>query len=515
MSTGRHQIFRLWRYVWLILSIAVVAPLTFPIEIHAQFVCITNNGSIEIVGYTGQGGALAIPAFINGLPVTSIEAGAFSDNSSLTSISIPDRVTNIGSAAFEDCTFTNIDLGQGLASVGSAAFFSSHLIGVTIPNSVMTIGTNAFANCLYLTNAVINDSPCDIQISAFQFCKNLRNVSAGNQIVSIDDHAFDDCTSLTNFIIPSTVSSIGRYAFEATLLKTVNISTNISSIGDFAFAGCSTLGSIIIPFSVTNIGNFAFSGCVGMGGIIVDTNNSVYSSAGNVLFDKNQTTLIQFPAGKLAFSYSVSNTVRSIASSAFSGCDFISTVMIPDSVTNLGSGTFGGSTNLTKIVIGNSVTSIGSLEFVNCYSLTNITVGSSVTNIGSSAFINCYDLKAVYFVGNFPITSTNLFYTDRGISTAVLYYLPGTIGWGKVYGLNSIVLWNPHALGSGPIIENGALQFTVGGSSNIFVVVEAATNLSNPDWQQVQSLTLAAGSANFSDLKWTNYVCRFYRFSSP
>ena len=130
----------------------------------------------------------------------------------------------------------------------------------------------------------------------------------------------------------------------------------VTSIGYRAFAYCDFLTSIMIPNSVTNIGDLAF-GSYSLNSITVDRLNPVYISVDGVLFDKGQTTLIQYPEGK-AGSYAVPNSVTSIGSAAFRDCGLLS-VTIPDSITDIGYGAFMGCTSLTSVTIPNSVTNIG------------------------------------------------------------------------------------------------------------------------------------------------------------
>ncbi len=141
------------------------------------FVCTPTNGTITINGYTGPGGALAIPATINGLPVTSIGSGAFGSCTNLTSVTIPNSVTNIGTA-FNGClSLTNVVIGSGVTSIGFEAFaFCTNLTGITIPNSVTSIGDLAFYSCSSLSNVTIPASVTSIGSEAFAFCNNLNSV---------------------------------------------------------------------------------------------------------------------------------------------------------------------------------------------------------------------------------------------------------------------------------------------------------------------------------------------------
>jgi BspA type Leucine rich repeat region (6 copies) len=205
------------------------------------------------------------------------------------------------------------------------------------------------------------------------------------------------------------VTSIGDDAFEGTALTSVTIPGNVTDIGFDAFFYCNNLTSVTIPNSVTNIGDEAFANCYNLTAITVDTNNPVYSSVNGVLFDKNQTTLVEYPAGDPA-NYT-----------------------IPDSVTGIGDEAF---------------------DF--CFNLANVTIGSSVTNIGDEAFANS-GLTTVFFTGNAPSVGQHAFYSfhydGTGVSwflePATVYYLSGTMGWSNTFGgLPTVMLNAPPQFGT-------------------------------------------------------------------
>jgi hypothetical protein len=78
--------------------------LAAPRAMQAQFEYTNADGvSLTITGYDGPGGAVTIPASINGLTVTDIGTNAFYDLSNLTSITIPGSATTIGDYAFDLC----------------------------------------------------------------------------------------------------------------------------------------------------------------------------------------------------------------------------------------------------------------------------------------------------------------------------------------------------------------------------------------------------------------------------
>jgi uncharacterized protein YjdB len=175
----------------------------------------------------------------------------------------------------------------------------------------------------------------------------------------------------------------------------------VTSIGESAFYDCTSLTSITIPNSVTSIrGLWTFSGCTSLTAINVASDNTAFTSENGVLYNKNKTLLIQYPAGKTASSFTIPNTVTIIDYHAFYKCTSLTSITIPDSVTSiLGIFPFGGAfsncTNLTSVTIGNSVTSIGEMAFVSCTSLASVTIGNSVTFIRENAFSGCTSLTSV------------------------------------------------------------------------------------------------------------------------
>ncbi|MDE5996450.1 MAG: leucine-rich repeat domain-containing protein, partial [Eubacterium sp.] len=169
----------------------------------------------------------------------------------------------------------------------------------------------------------------------------------------------------------------------------------VASIGDGAFSNCTSLKSITIPSSVTSIGNSVFSACVNLKDITVASDNNNYTSANGVLYNKNQTELITYPAGKTDSAVTIPDGVQYIGNFAFLSCGNITSISIPDSVTGIGNSAFYYCQKLTSITIPNSVTSLGSDAFHGCRSLKSITIPNSVTSIGDYTFSVCTNLTSV------------------------------------------------------------------------------------------------------------------------
>ena len=395
--------------------------------------------SVKATSSSSVSGTVTIPASITidgqAYSVTSLVFGAFSQCFSLTSIVIPNSITSISSSAFSQCSsLTSITIPNSVTSIGSNVFYyCSNLTSVTIPASVTSIGSSVFSQCLNLTSITVDGSNSyyssiagvlfnktqttliqypigktetsytipasvtSIGSYAFNNCLSLTSVIISDLVTSIGDYAFYFCSNLTSVIIPASVTSIGSGAFYiCQALTSITIPNSVTYIGSSAFRSCSNLTSITIPNSVTSIGLGAFADCQSLTSITVDGSNSNYSSDNDgVLFNKTQTTLIQYPAGKTGTSYTIPISVTSIGSDAFSRCLNLTSVIISDSVTSIGSNAFNSCQSLTSITIPNSVTSIGSTVFYICSNLTSVTIPASVTSIGSGAFRFCSNLTSI------------------------------------------------------------------------------------------------------------------------
>jgi hypothetical protein len=420
--------------------------------------------------------------------------------------------------------------GYPVASIGDRAFYGKYgLTSVIIPNSVTNIGQLAFYQCSGLTNVSLGNGVFNIGQVAFFLCTNLTSITIPDSVTNIGGFAFQNCSGLTNVMIGSSVTNIGSSAFiDCSSLRVITVNpTNFfysSTNGALFNKNQTTLiqypggvaGSYTISKGVTSIGSFAFYSCTKLAAIMVDTNNPAFVSVDGVLFNKSQTTLIRFPGGMVG-NYIVTNTVTSIGDHSFRSCPGLTGITIPDSVTAIGTGAFFNCAGLTSVTIPNGITSIENDTFLGCSSLTNATIGNGVTSIGFFSFVSINHL-IVYFLGNAP-SAYSSFSALEGDPFPTCYYLPGSTGWDDFSISNGlpIALWLPQVQ-TGDVsfgMQTNQFGFNINWASGQTVVVEATTNLSNPMWQPVQTNTLTGGTSYFSDPQWTNYPNRFYRLRSP
>jgi hypothetical protein len=400
-------------------------------------------------------------------------------------------VTNIGESAFAGCAdLIHITISQGVLNIGEDTFSDSGLTSVAIPESITNMGLGSFFQCYDLTaiNVDANNSIFS-STDGVLFNKNgtvLIQYPGGKvgpylipQGVTSIGESFNECLGLTAVTIPNSVTNVGAAAFYVCLgLASVSLPDNITSIGDQAFWLCTNLTSVAIPNSVTNIGQGAFYSC---------------SRLASAPIPKNLT---------------------SIAADTFA-LTALTNVLIPNGVTSIGSEAFLLCSSLTNVTFPNSLTDIGYTAFANC-GMTNITIPESVTNLEDYAFYGCTNLTGAYFEGNAPSADSTVF---SGDSSTIAYFLSETTGWSEFLAETGVptALWIEQTplVSASPGVKVGQFGFTINGTSNLVVMVEACTSLAKPIWSPVATNTLTDGSSYFSDPHWTNYHGRFYRVVSP
>ena len=231
--------------------------------------------TVTITKYTGTESTVILPSTISSWPVTKVGEDALKDNTTITSVTIPASVTEIGSNAFAGCTnltsvnyigdWSNLTIQSGNPAVQDAANAPLFDFEFIPPDNTAVI----------VTNYKYNGAAADVTIpSRYQgkpvttighaafFNSAVTSVTIPDSVTSISDEAFINCPKLTNISIPNSVTYIGFSAFSScTSLKSITLPSSLSFISGALFLGCSQLTTIHIPVSVTSIGNNAFADC--------------------------------------------------------------------------------------------------------------------------------------------------------------------------------------------------------------------------------------------------------------
>ena len=382
-------------------------------------------------------GEIVIPSEYDGKPVMRIGNEAFKDCKKITSVAIPDSVTDIYSGAFENC----IGLKEISVSPDNSDYSSQNGIlfnkdktmlitypcgksetSYTVPSTVVTIGEGAFRYCYNITSVTIPDSVTNIYSGAFENCTGLTSVTIPNSVTYISDDAFKGCTGITSITLPDSVTYIGDSAFQdCTGLLSIIISGNVTHIRDDTFKNCTALTSVTIPESVTDIEDDTFKGCNSE--LIITgykysaaydyayINGIDFISVGdgeqityNLNFEGDSYTLarctIFFQGAVNVPSEYNGKPVTKIDREAFKDCKAITSVTIPDSVTGIGSYAFKGCSGLTEVEISTGITEIWHGAFQGCASLTTVIIPDGVTEIHSDAFEYCENLESLTIPGS-------------------------------------------------------------------------------------------------------------------
>jgi hypothetical protein len=444
------------------LSAAALLALAVPFAAQAgDFHYWAQNGAVTITRYVGSGGAVEIPSEIDGLPVRSIFS-AFCYNSTVTSVIIPNTVTNIGEQSFISCT---------------------NLQSVVLPDGITTIEHATFAQCTNLSSIALPDS-----------------------VTTIRDAAFGGCNVLTNLDIPKAATYIGNGTFGGCGLREIDLS-NVTFIGDGAFAWCQSLTNVRLSNTVTNLGVGAFSGCSSLKEVVIPDTVTVIAEG---LF-AGCTSLV---------NVRLSSSVTDLGSYAFSRCSSLKEVVIPANATVITEGLFVDCTNLTRVVIPDGVVAIlngmhgrkamefrwGQAAFEGCTSLKGVYFygnAPTFTQGGEIPILGVPDAPGVF----------------DGSTNVTVYYLPGTLGWGATFADRPTAPWvlpYPIILKNSPSfgLQTNGFGFTISWATNVPVVVEASASLLNRTWTPLATNTLVNGVSQFSDKDWKNHPARFYRVRS-
>lgn len=416
-------------------------------------------------------GALIIPGEYKGendvvYTVTAIAPEAFAYQINLTSVVVPDSVTEIGQGAFVGCSAL-VDLT--VPFVGGSALSNTYLGYV--------FGASSFTeNPLYvpasLKTVTLSDVCAAIPAFAFDYCTNLENVEIGLGVTEIGNCAFNAC-GMTKIVVPDNVLTIGKGAFadcpvaELVLpfigqdisgkigyighlfgassyldngrfvpvtLETLTLSENCTKIGDGALYDCHSIETPNLPDTITAIGNDAFEGTK-----FFETQADGIVYVGNVLYcykgeEMTETDIVVREgtvaiaagafAGKPITSITLPESVVVIGYAAFEGSAFttLDLSFVGETATSANSHfgfIFGAATaeengayvpaTLKTVVLNDGCAVIGANAFAGCAGIERIEIGANIVSIEKSAFLDCASLATI------TLNNNTSFMNDSGL----------------------------------------------------------------------------------------------------
>ncbi len=284
-----------------------------------------------------------------------------------------------------------------IALIATGIFFGvKHL--PTINNNEKISAEEAFVAYgeeAYLEFAEYENSIEITGLSESTYDIKIPKIINGKPVTAISDNAFY-YRYIENIKLPGTIKSIGSRAFYGVSgLETFIIPSSVEIIEDYAFCDCVNLKSINIPSNVESIGKHAFYDTENLEKIAVDNSNKNYSSINGVLYNKDKTELIFYPAVRTETEFVVPEGVKKFSEGAFSNAVNLTKIWLPSTLEAIADYSFDGCTAISDIVLPEGLKSIGRRAFAECSSLNQITIPDSVEEIGIAAFYNSDSLENI------------------------------------------------------------------------------------------------------------------------
>ena len=364
-----------------------------------------NRNGLRLNKYLGTDAEVTVPEEVT-------ETGsAFSGCATVTKITLPAGLTNLKNSAFSDCTaLREIVIPESVTSIGESAFDGcASLMEIRLPAGITEIPTALFSGCKALSAASIPEGVVSIGSGAFRNCASLTELALPQGLKKIGSNAFIGCKSLTYIEIPDGVETVEYFIAESTIQlrcaigSSAAVAVSRSNDGFYSddlylrytfdgdgvqngltlmkYVGASS--EVIVPDGVTKLQYSTFSEC------------------------RQLLTRVVLPDGLLSIPESLLNnctnlkevvipeSVTTIENHAFFGCASLEKINLPAGLTEISNSLLGGCTVLSEITIPDGVTAIGDSAFQKCASLTEIVLPQGLKRIDGYVFLGCTGLSYI------------------------------------------------------------------------------------------------------------------------
>ncbi len=372
------------------LSFTVLAPQEYTYEIV--------DGEAVITGYTGHDTDIAVPALIDGYPVTAIRSlGSQPDHPlPLTSVIVPEGVIRLEAHSLAYCPeLSHVQLPDSLTTIGDSAFAScDSLTSIDIPSGVTSIGEGAFCNCTQLESLTLPAHVTEIGQTAFQFCDSLTSVTFPAGLRRIGAAAFNGAAQLESVFFHGACASVPDIVIEDGngVLK---CAVWHCADGDYTFSDGGTCGEGLSwhydnrTLTITGAGAMDdYSPASGLAPW-----NAYASGITTLVVGEGITDIGDYAFYRLESLRQVSlpSTLTDIGNDAFWYCQALESIDLPAGIGRIGNDAFGLCYSLVDVVLPPSLCELGSEAFYSCASLTGVSIPETVTAIGADAFAYCGD----------------------------------------------------------------------------------------------------------------------------
>ncbi len=307
--------------------------------------------------------------------ITVIPQRLFADNTSITSVILPNSIKTIEWRAFSGCTsLAQIEFPEGLLTIGDYAFSSTGLTTVVLPSTLTTFGEGVFDGCTKLAN---------IEDKSGKFLKVVDGIVYnvdGTQIISV----LESCTGEVR--IAEGVTEIPAWLFNGnSQITSIVIPEGVTKIGNNAFSYCENLTSVTLPSTLTTLGEDVFNGCIKLANL-EDKSGKFLKVVDGIVYNVDGTQILSV-LESCTGEVHILEGVTEISEDLFRGRTGITSIYLPDSVTAIDAWAFAYCENLKTVELPAGLERLEDYTFWFCESLEQINLPSSLKSIGGCAFL--------------------------------------------------------------------------------------------------------------------------------